>query len=105
MIRLRAVLKPIALSLAIVTATAATVAAQPAGPAPAQARKVTSAPRIDGKLDDAAWKDAPTISGFKQREPDEGAEASESTTVRVLYDEAYLYVGRSEEHTSELQSH
>ena len=93
MIGLTAVLEPMALSLAIVSATATTVAAQPAGPAPAQARKITAAPRIDGKLDDAAWKDAPPITGFKQREPDEGADASEATTVRVLYDESHLYIG------------
>ena len=67
--------------------------AQTATPPPAQARKVTAAPRIDGRLDDAVWKDAPVIGGFKQREPDEGADASEATAVRILYDEAQLYIG------------
>jgi hypothetical protein len=31
---------------------------------------------LDGKLDDAAWSTAPPASGFRQRDPDEGAPAS-----------------------------
>ena len=33
------------------------------------------------------------LSGFKQREPDEGQDASERTTVRIAYDQANLYIG------------
>ena len=76
------------LALSIVSVASA----QPVAPQ-AQARKITSPPRIDGKLDDAAWQSAPEIGGFKQREPDEGAAASEPTTVRILYDQANLYIG------------
>ena len=72
--------------------SAGPAAAQPAAPQ-AQARKTAAAPRIDGNLDDAVWKDAPPIAGFKQREPDEGADASEPTTVRILYDQTNLYIG------------
>jgi hypothetical protein len=45
-------------------------------------------------LDDAgdvAWSSASEISGFKQREPFEGREATEKTSVRVLYDKHSLY--------------
>ena len=33
---------------------------------------------LDGQLAEAMWADAPPISGFIQREPDEGAPATES---------------------------
>ena len=49
--------------------------------------------RIDGRLDDGAWADAPLLTGFTQFEPIEGAEASERTEVRVLVDEDALYFG------------
>ncbi len=48
---------------------------------------------IDGRLDEAAWQQAPAIEGFKQREPVEGAEPTERTVVRVLYDDEALYIG------------
>jgi len=49
--------------------------------------------RIDGLLDEPAWRDAPIASGFRQREPFEGEPATEITEVRVLFDDATLYVG------------
>jgi hypothetical protein len=49
--------------------------------------------RVDGVLDDAAWTGAPSASGFRQREPTEGEEATEATEVRVVHDEDTLYVG------------
>jgi len=49
--------------------------------------------RIDGLLDETAWRDAPIASGFKQREPFEGEPATEITEVRVLFDDATLYIG------------
>ncbi|MDX1547631.1 MAG: DUF5916 domain-containing protein, partial [Rhodothermales bacterium] len=48
---------------------------------------------IDGRLDEAAWQGAPVIEGFRQREPVEGAPATERTVVRVLYDDEALYIG------------
>ena len=59
----------------------------------AQALKVTAPPRLDGRLDDPIWQKAVPISGFKQREPEEGQDASERTTVRMAYDQANLYIG------------
>jgi len=58
-----------------------------------RAVRASEPPRIDGKLDDPVWQTAPVFSGFTQREPDQGAPASESTTVRFLYDDEALYVG------------
>ena len=62
---------------------------------PAVARHMTASDRIqlDGLLDEAVWQAAPVSSGFRQQEPDEGAPATERTEVRVVYDEATLYVG------------
>jgi hypothetical protein len=33
------------------------------------------------------------VDGFRQREPQEGAPASEPTSVRIIYDETHLYIG------------
>jgi hypothetical protein len=48
---------------------------------------------VNGALDEAAWQEAQVIDVLRQREPDEGAPASERTEVRVLYSRTRLYVG------------
>ncbi|MGZ8398403.1 MAG: DUF5916 domain-containing protein [Gemmatimonadales bacterium] len=48
---------------------------------------------LDGVLSEAGWSSASPVSDFTQREPDEGAAATERTEVRVLYDDDALYVG------------
>ncbi len=48
---------------------------------------------IDGALDEPAWQTAPPITGFIQRDPDEGKPATEPTSVRVLFDDDAIYVG------------
>jgi hypothetical protein len=60
-----------------------------------QAVRLEAAARItvDGRLSEAAWRRAPPIGGFRQREPDEGAPATEATDVRVVYDRGTLYIG------------
>jgi len=52
----------------------------------------TSAIRVDGELTEAVWQQAPVISGFKQREPKDGADATYDTEARVAYDAMALYV-------------
>ena len=49
--------------------------------------------RLDGALDEPAWQTAEFAGGFRQREPDEGASATEATEVRVLHDGEVLYIG------------
>ena len=49
--------------------------------------------QVDGRLDDEAWGAATPISGFTQKEPDEGAPAAEPTEVRVLFDDRAIYIG------------
>ena len=58
----------------------------------AAAVRTTTAPAIDGRLDDTAWNGAPVISLFVQRDPDEGVPASEATEVRIAYDDEAMYV-------------
>ena len=49
--------------------------------------------RIDGVLDEGFWQKAPRSGDFIQFQPDEGKPASESTFVRVAYDDEALYIG------------
>ncbi|UCG87600.1 MAG: carbohydrate binding family 9 domain-containing protein [Gemmatimonadota bacterium] len=65
-----------------------------AAPRPAtEAVYATSAVRVDGRLDEAAWRAAQSVSGFTQSQPDAGYPATERTEVRILYDADRLYVG------------
>jgi hypothetical protein len=48
---------------------------------------------IDGRLDDAAWQQAPVASDFTQSYPNPGQKPTDRTEVRVLYDNDALYVG------------
>ncbi len=59
----------------------------------ASASAITSAPVIDGRLDDDAWAEGQVLTGFIQREPTEGRPVSERTEVRVAYDGEALYIG------------
>src|SRR5690606_28207535 len=64
------------------------------GAAPlATAVRVTAPIAIDGRLDEAAWSQATPATGFTQLEPNEGAPLSQLTEVRLLYDDANLYIG------------
>jgi hypothetical protein len=49
--------------------------------------------RLDGRLDEDIWSLAAPISDFTQQEPAEGVRPSERTEVRVVYDEAHLFIG------------
>ena len=48
-------------------------------------RAVPNAPNVDGRLDDEAWRAAPPLTEFLQKNPIEGAVPSESTEVRFVY--------------------
>lgn len=47
--------------------------------------------RIDGRLDDEAWRSAALLTGFTQFDPIEGIPASEGTEVRVVVGAEALY--------------
>ena len=55
--------------------------------------RVEQGPVIDGVLDDEVWRVAVLIDELIQQEPDEGAAATETTEVRVLYDGSSLFLG------------
>ena len=48
-------------------------------------------PAIDGRLDDAVWREAPSLSAFKTFIPDFGREPSEKTAAYMAYDAENLY--------------
>ena len=54
--------------------------------------RVAEGPRIDGRLDDALWRDALHITDFVQQNPVEGAPATEATDVWIAYDSQNIYV-------------
>jgi hypothetical protein len=49
--------------------------------------------RLDGRLDDAAWRSAPVIADFTQKEPVEGEPATQRMEVRFVYDSDAVYIG------------
>jgi hypothetical protein len=58
-----------------------------------QAARATFPISVDGRLGEDEWSQAPVAAAFIQREPHEGAPATEATELRLLYDDAALYVG------------
>ncbi|OFV93525.1 MAG: hypothetical protein A3F68_06340 [Acidobacteria bacterium RIFCSPLOWO2_12_FULL_54_10] len=48
---------------------------------------------VDGNLNEDAWQTARISLGFRQRDPQEGADSSERTEFRVLYTTTTLYIG------------
>ena len=61
----------------------------------ARAVRIETPPRVDGVLDEPFWAAIPPITGFRQRDPVDGAPASERTEVRIAYDNDALYFGFS----------
>lgn len=55
--------------------------------------KISTAPAVDGILDEDLWRSVPVMTDFVQSQPDAGAPATESTEVRIAYDDQALYVG------------
>ncbi|HEX8951997.1 MAG TPA: DUF5916 domain-containing protein, partial [Polyangia bacterium] len=81
-----------ALALLVVVVAPAVAAAQ--RPLPhLRAVRVSAPPKLDGKLDDPAWRAAPPMGSFVQKFPHEGAAPSEATTVRVVYDRQAVWIG------------
>ena len=58
-----------------------------------RAHRTDAPPRIDGVLDEEFWQEIVPETGFVQRNPVDGAEASERTEVRVAYDDNNIYFG------------
>jgi hypothetical protein len=57
------------------------------------AKRTTASFKIDGNLDEAAWKDAPLATDFTEYRPNFGAKEKNKTEVRILYDNNFIYIG------------
>jgi len=66
--------------------------AQPRQAPTLRAVRLTGSLELDGHVEEAVWQQAPAATEFWQREPHDGQPATERTEVRVLYDDAALYV-------------
>ena len=58
----------------------------------AQPIAAASAIKLDGELSEEVWQKAPVVSGFRQRDPKEGAAATYETEARVAYDANAIYI-------------
>src|SRR5688572_23628229 len=85
-------------ALCVFPAAAATRAQTPDAPPTDISKQATAirvgsdAIRVDGRLDDAAWRDVPAITDFVQKEPIEGAPPTEQMEVRFAYDDDAVYI-------------
>ena len=97
---LRTVLLVVGLAgLAVPPARAQTpAAAKDADKAPAPKRelaalRMTQPIKLDGVLDEEVWREATAATDFIQNRPNPGPHERHPTEVRVLYDDAAIYVG------------
>ncbi|MFN8284804.1 MAG: DUF5916 domain-containing protein [Chitinophagales bacterium] len=58
-----------------------------------QAIRVSNAPKMDGRLDDACWQNKPIADSFVVNYPFTGNLASEKTEVKIIYDDIGIYIG------------
>jgi hypothetical protein len=65
----------------------------PRTPPVAEAVRRSGPVTLDGKLDDSAWSAARPITKFTQSQPREGEPATQRTEIRILYDDAAIYIG------------
>ena len=79
-----------ALALPVVLVSALVLSA---AAAELRAVRVAPGPKIDGILDDPAWRSALPFSGFRMVEPRANEDPTERTELRILYDEENLYIG------------
>lgn len=58
-----------------------------------QATKTEQVPKIDGNLNDGVWANVPVATDFVQNYPAAGQPASQRSAIKVIYDDAAIYVG------------
>ena len=63
-----------------------------------RALRTSASLRIDGRLDEPVWSQAPVATDFTQEWPVRGVPARQHTEVRVLYDDHFLYIGARMRH-------
>lgn len=65
----------------------------PSDPPQVFAKRAEGSIKIDGKLNESDWQEAPVTKDFFRMEPRQGGAYTYKTEVRVLFDEKQLYVG------------
>ncbi len=65
----------------------------PEEPAEIWATRTVQPIKIDGRLEEPEWSNAPVITDFFRMEPRQGGAYEHKTEVRILYDERNLYIG------------
>jgi hypothetical protein len=60
---------------------------------PVRAARLTEPVSIDGILSEPIWQNGNAVTDFKQRDPNEGAQPSQKTEVRVAFDDDAVYLG------------
>ncbi len=56
------------------------------------AHRITDAPKIDGSLSDASWREAMGGTDFVEFSPDPNTPSSQRTVVKVMYDDKAIYI-------------
>ncbi len=85
---------PVLLTVGNTSAAAQDAGAGASAPVPVmQASRLAGEIRIDGRLDEEAWARATPSTGFTESYPDPGAQPTDATEVRVLWDDQAIYVG------------
>jgi len=54
--------------------------------------ETSTAPKIDGNLDDEVWTNTPEVNEFIQSQPNPGEAATEQTEVKIIYDKKNIYL-------------
>ncbi|MDB5236119.1 MAG: hypothetical protein JWR44_3112 [Hymenobacter sp.] len=93
LLMLLALAGPVARAQAPAPATATPATTTPAPKRELAAQRITQAVKLDGVLDEAAWREAAVATDFIQNRPKPGPHETHPTEVRVLYDDAAIYVG------------
>jgi Carbohydrate family 9 binding domain-like len=70
-----------------------TAPAMPASPLGYVCYRAATPPKIDGRLDEAAWRDAPWTTDFVDIEGDARPRPGLRTRAKMLWDDEYFYVG------------
>lgn len=58
-----------------------------------RAVRLTTPPKIDGKLDDSCWEACSPVTDFHMVEPNPGAPVTQPTRVYICYDDENIYFG------------
>ncbi|MBC6605469.1 carbohydrate binding family 9 domain-containing protein [Hymenobacter sp. BT188] len=74
-------------------AAAPTASATAAPKRQLQALRITEPIKLDGELNETMWQQATVATDFIQQRPNPGVPEKQKTEVRILYDDANLYIG------------